>query len=116
MVEYCARRDATARCRTSWLVPKFVLLSSRRPSSRGRNAHCAARRLAMISIKPVAGWMALSLALVLIPPAVSEAQLAWDDHSPLAGPPGRFGHSMAYDAARGVTVLFGGQTADTKQA
>ena len=32
----------------------------------------------------------------------------WIERSPIASPPARFGHAMAYDAARGRVVLFGG--------
>jgi hypothetical protein len=32
----------------------------------------------------------------------------WTQLSPATNPPGRSGHAMAYDTARGVTVLFGG--------
>jgi hypothetical protein len=34
---------------------------------------------------------------------------AWADVSPATSPPGRSGHAMAYDAARGRVVLFGGR-------
>jgi len=33
---------------------------------------------------------------------------SWIERSPAASPPPRFGHAMAYDAARGRVVLFGG--------
>ncbi len=32
----------------------------------------------------------------------------WTQRTPATSPPGRFFHAMAYDSARGVTVLFGG--------
>ncbi len=38
----------------------------------------------------------------------SDGQEPWTQRTPTA-PPGRYGHSMTYDAARGVGVLFGGQ-------
>ena len=38
----------------------------------------------------------------------------WTEATPAAGPPGRIGHAMTYDTARGVVVLFGGSgLADT---
>lgn len=36
----------------------------------------------------------------------------WTQLAPVTSPPARFGHQMAYDTARGVTVLFGGRDAN----
>ena len=53
----------------------------------------------------LAAWMTLI-------PSVGLAQdcLQWADRTPLGttGPSPRYAHAMAYDSARGVTVLFGG--------
>lgn len=43
---------------------------------------------------------------VLLDPAVETG--VWENRTGASWPPGRSGHSMAYDAARGNTVLFGG--------
>jgi hypothetical protein len=37
---------------------------------------------------------------------------AWSQKNPAKGPQPRYGHAMAYDAGRGVTVLFGGFDTD----
>jgi hypothetical protein len=34
--------------------------------------------------------------------------ITWTQRTPVAAPPGRVYHAMAYDSARGVTVVFGG--------
>lgn len=36
----------------------------------------------------------------------------WTQRSPETGPSARYGHAMAYDSARGVSVMFGGQYSD----
>jgi len=36
--------------------------------------------------------------------------LRWSNATPAVSPSARYGHAMAYDAARGVVVLFGGRT------
>src|SRR5262249_34735761 len=37
--------------------------------------------------------------------------ISWTRKIPLISPPARFGHAMAYDSARGLVVLFGGNSA-----
>jgi hypothetical protein len=44
---------------------------------------------------------------------LSFAQVAWVTMQPTTSPPARYQHAMAYDAARGVTVMFGGLTGAT---
>lgn len=44
----------------------------------------------------------------LLVAAMASSQGGWIQRSPATHPPGRQGHDMAYDSARGVTVLFGG--------
>ncbi len=53
------------------------------------------------------GAIVLAAALALAATPVS-AQLQWEERAPVRQPSPRAGHSMAYDSARGVTVLFGG--------
>jgi hypothetical protein len=51
---------------------------------------------------------AMLAACVLAPSATFAQAVAWNQRV-LSGPSARFAHAMAYDAARGVTVLFGGR-------
>jgi hypothetical protein len=55
-----------------------------------------------------AGGTAACSATVTVNPPVS--QLTWTQKLPAISPPARYGHAMAYDAARGQVVLFGGFT------
>ncbi|MFN5946387.1 MAG: right-handed parallel beta-helix repeat-containing protein, partial [Phycisphaerae bacterium] len=49
------------------------------------------------------------LALCVFAPAAAQAQPnGWAERAPSASPSARRNHAMAFDAARGVTVLFGG--------
>ncbi|MEM7200981.1 MAG: kelch repeat-containing protein [Planctomycetota bacterium] len=55
-------------------------------------------------------FCALLAATLTVPAA---AQHTWRDVSPATGPGVRIGHSMAFDEARGVTILFGGADGPT---
>ena len=39
----------------------------------------------------------------------------WADVTPVISPPARYNHALAYDAARGVTVLFGGEASPSNR-
>ncbi len=56
---------------------------------------------------------ALAFSLILIAAVSGVAQPAWQKIAPRAAIPARYGHAMAYDAARGCSVLFGGQYSST---
>jgi hypothetical protein len=59
---------------------------------------------ALATMKP---WLAAGFSLCLL--GVSTAQAGWIQRTTPVTPPARGFHALAYDAARGVTVLFGGQ-------
>jgi hypothetical protein len=63
----------------------------------------------------IAGAAALAAggALVVTPASAragSAAEPTWTKQAPVAAPPARYGEAMAYDAATGTVVLFGGQS------
>jgi len=45
---------------------------------------------------------------LLAAPASAQCQFGWELQNTQSGPTGRSGHAMAFDSARGATVLFGG--------
>ncbi len=51
--------------------------------------------------------VAIAVAIALSP--LARAQVGWQQLSPTTSPPGRSGHEMAWDSARGRVVLFGGR-------
>ena len=51
---------------------------------------------------------AIGIFVLVAEPARGQS-IAWTQHL-VSGPSPRYGHAMAYDSARGVTVLFGGTT------
>ncbi len=73
------------------------------------NKHAVLRRRQQIN-----GVAAAALTVFLIQgavPAVAQCGGEWVQRTPAASPSARYGHGMAHDSARGVTVLFGGRTA-----
>jgi len=49
--------------------------------------------------------------VLLLVASIAGAQLSWVQRLPTFSPPARYHHSMAYDSARGRTLLFGGDGA-----
>src|SRR5262245_46031280 len=75
----------SSRCPVTWSRLQTPRRSDRSPRLRLRTA---------CGLLLLAGWI--------------PAQTAWTDRTPASSPPGRLGPGLAYDSARGRTVLFGG--------
>src|SRR4051812_27229534 len=54
-------------------------------------------------------WLSVLLLLLSAASLSAQSCLRWVQRTDVGSPGQRYGHSMAYDAARGVTILFGGQ-------
>src|SRR5215510_9216284 len=50
---------------------------------------------------------------IVVSPACFAQQATWTQKFPATSPPGRYAHAMAYDSARGQTLMFGGGDPNT---
>src|ERR1017187_8623610 len=87
-------------------------ISSHSSGDRGLNPLCKSLRRALASLRGMAGLgaalMLLASFCLAVPPLPPSLAPEWYQQSPAANPGGRFDHAIAYDAAHGQVVLFGG--------
>jgi hypothetical protein len=95
---------------TGAAYPRWVATGSARPVA------CDLRKPGMKAKKIVTAWaaaLAACAAMGMAPPAAQASSVlaaTWTKQAPAVHPPALVDAAMAYDAATGTAVLFGGQT------